>query len=539
MDEQLTTQVQETFGVTPEVAQNTVSATANRRSPATLQTPPTPTLEASALTQPQPKISLPQPVQPPTPQSFVDGLGVDETRKGVQDFVQVNTQESQQRGSVLDELLGQDRFSSQDVFQSTFDKQLEQLSGGVDSGTYLKQLADANTKLATLQGNFRSRAQAISGAEGQSQVFESAGLTENERQRAISVGNQALVVQAMQGNVDTSRQIALDTANFATQDRKVELDTLLAQYGALDDIVDGQEAQLLEQAKQEAQLERDEIDNSQATVNAAIESGGASVQEMTQMNNLLASGDYAGAQALGAQVVSRVSGEDRNLDRALKGQQLANAELENLIKRAGVGDVDALAELNITPTDKVSVSNEEAAKIQKEIAANDTFKALNDVGSSIEALTEYQKVFEEVGTTSGVTSPFDNERLKNAYAAATLNLKEFFNLGVLNGPDLEIIEDVLGNPTSQGFVTNISAKTGAEAGLKNMYTQIEDKIDSDYLTIKSQYGQYDPNQIGLIEDVDRKYLLNKAKINPGVALFLEENPDLPIEDAIQVINTKF
>ena len=269
-----------------------------------------PTVDADALVGGTQRAQLPTPKQPTQPTDFVQRLQPS-IKSSSDGLVRAQTEEAKKRDSVLNQILDRDVESSRSVFERSFEDNIRKITG--DSSTdFLSQLSDANTKLALLEGNFRTRASNISNAEGQSQVFEGAQLSANERQRAVEVGNQALLVQALQGNFYTARQIAMDTTNFAVEDRQAELENLLSQYDALDGIVSGQEKQLLDAAKAEAEAEQASLERMQAAVDTAILSGEATVQEMQAFSDQSLSVDER--TALAQQVIARQSTTDRELD---------------------------------------------------------------------------------------------------------------------------------------------------------------------------------------------------------------------------------
>jgi murein DD-endopeptidase MepM/ murein hydrolase activator NlpD len=272
-----------------------------------------PSVMATQLADPPQQVRLPQPKVPTQPTEFVQRL--EPIMKQSQDgLIRAQTEEARRRDDVLDRLLRQSNFSSQSVYDNAFKRQ-----GGDE---FLKQLTDANTRLATLQGKFRSAAQAVSSAPGQSQAFEGVQLSEVGRQEAVEVGNQALIVQALQGNYDTARQIALDTAQFATQDRQIELQNLMAQFDALNGIVQGQEAQLIENARIQAEREYQELQRLQNTIDAALTSGGVSIEEMQMLIDPSLTNDEKLGIAQG--VIARTAGADRSFAQNL---QLEEAQL--------------------------------------------------------------------------------------------------------------------------------------------------------------------------------------------------------------------
>jgi len=268
-----------------------------------------PVMAVDSFTAP-PAVVLPPPTVPTAPSEFVGRLEpvVKQANEGL---IEVRTREVESRNDVLNRLLARDTQNMQGTYDDAFRD-----AGGND---YLKQFTDATTRLAQLQGKFRSAAQAVSGAQGQSKVFEGAQLSELSRQEAVEVGNQALVVQALQGNLDSARQIAMDTARFASEDRQAELQDLLAQYQALDGIVQGQEAQLIDAQKRKAQAELEELTYTRELSLAAISSGMASVEEMQSLTSLDV--DDFTKQQIAQQIIARGAAEQRQFtleDRALE-----------------------------------------------------------------------------------------------------------------------------------------------------------------------------------------------------------------------------
>jgi len=267
-----------------------------------------PVITADSLTQPQKQVKLPQPKLSTPPSQFVNTLqpAINQAQQGL---IQAQTEEANQRNDVLRQLLRVDDPNSQD----TYDNKFRQLGGN----DYLKQFTDANTRLAQLQGVFNTGSQKVSSAPGQSQVFEGLQLNEVSRQKAVEVGNQALVVQALQGNVETARQIALDTTRFASEDRANKLQSLMAQFQSLDGIVQGQEKQLIDAQKVKIEQEYDQLKRTQNTIDTAIQSGGASTEEMIQLSNPNLSDEQKMTIAQG--ILARTSFENRTFE---QGQQM-------------------------------------------------------------------------------------------------------------------------------------------------------------------------------------------------------------------------
>lgn len=266
-----------------------------------------------------------------TNEEFVEGLDP-VIQAGADGIVRAETEEAAKRDDLLNNILGSEVNSAQDIYQDTFNSQAKTL--GYDGGEALtSQLRDANTVLAQLQGKFRTETAKIEDLAG-TKGAKAGVLGEISRQEAVEVGNQALLVQALQGNYDTARQIALDTASFASEDRAAQLQNWIAQYEAVQGIVSGQEQQLLDQQAEQKKAELAELERTQAMIDTAITSGGASFEELQKLTSADLSDKEK--QAVAQRIISRVSGEERDIDLATKradlaykGEQLNQIRLQN------------------------------------------------------------------------------------------------------------------------------------------------------------------------------------------------------------------
>ena len=242
---------------------------------------------------------------------------------------------------------------------------------------------------------------------------------------------------------------------------------------------------------------------------------------------------------------------------AKKAQRLASGEAGGYIdpvtgktiKTATSGDADGNPILDYlgVPTDrtgKVRVKQSEARTIAKDIYASDAYKAMGKARDSLDFLSDFEQVFKKTGATSAVFSPRDNANLASKYESTLLNLKEFFNLGVLNGPDRETLEGVLPNPTNRSAALTVGSlgiykpSAATKSGLNNMKAMVEKTVDDRYATIRNQYSLYSADDIPALNDIDRTYLEAKRKLDPGVDKFINENPNMSVSDVVQVINKR-
>ena len=297
-------------------------------------------------------------------------------------------------------------------------------------------------------------------------------------------------------------------------------------------------------------LKKDAINNQQALSQIALESGQGEL-----------AGKIAGLDPDSKtfrQDIARLQGgikdKKQELQLQLVQEQILtqranrkNAEVDQLIEMAKLGDTGAQKALGITPSTstKVPVTQKEAATLNQQITQNDNYKAIDKSISSWRALSEYEKLVNDVGATNRIVDPLDTGKSRAVWNTALLNLKEYYNLGVLNGPDLEIMQQlvpsnvkgVLGT-VAGGIISDYITQKRVKDAIANQKVQFEDKLDTDYLSVRSQYRDYSPDQLTNLQDLDRKYLQMKSTIDPAIATFLKENPDLTMEEKLQVINTR-
>lgn len=148
-----------------------------------------------------------------------------------------------------------------------------------------------------------------------------------------------------------------------------------------------------------------------------------------------------------------------------------------------------------------TLSTKDALRTNRSIAKTDAFKAIRKGQDSLQFLLDFEKAFiaqgadlEFIGEEAGI--------LQTKYRAAILNLKEFFNLGVLNGPDLDILEQILPNPGSPLLVFRGGGAT-VTAGIASMKNQLLTTVQDRSISIKNEFSNFDPEQLTNLKEVDR------------------------------------
>lgn len=217
---------------------------------------------------------------------------------------------------------------------------------------------------------------------------------------------------------------------------------------------------------------------------------------------------------------------DEALDR--QEQELRIKKLEKEINDNDLGGA-------VIKDGKIIPKLKDAKAISKDLVTNDAYKSLV---KSVDSLQYLKKFEEEFGAYGLQTVPGENRgKVRAAYTTSLLNLKEFFNLGVLNGPDLEVLQGILPDPSTGLFKKFRGRSSATESGIKQMNEMIEKTINQRYDSLVNQFGDYSIESIGGLEDTHRIYVEQMDKLHPelGIAVVVQENPDMTWEEIVQII----
>lgn len=360
----------------------------------------------------------------------------------------------------------------------------------------------------------------------------------NRVQRQAATDKADLYIQKLvaQGDYDSARSIADRKIQIALEQDKLDFEKYTFDYENNKEVFDKAEQRVIESMirKQERDFNKEESERKNF--------------ETTKIDLLRSMNEQGAPQEIKERVASMTFdnsdiGTIVNTAGIYGGdvldRQIKQAQLQNLYSQ--IAERDANGQVAIDSNGKVLVKQQDAQKINKELVSNDAYKAIRKGQDSLQFLTDFEQSLQEFGSTSGVFDPIKNAKLAAKYNATILNLKEFFNLGVLNGPDEAILKSIIPDPTNvSNFKKAISLGiyqpgTKAQAGISNMKEQIESTIDDRYKSLSAQYGDYSPESISSLRDLQRVYIEQKKKLNPNINTLIEENPNLTYDDIINII----
>lgn len=372
-----------------------------------------------------------------------------------------------------------------------------------------KQLQEANLQLTQMQSQYAMTNQELA-QQTVPEAFVIGQQNELAKTASLKIGAQAAYVQALQGNLELANHYVDKMIDLQAKDYEMkyqtQTDNLNLALGFLDraDRVRAQEVQF-------------DMDIKKADYSNMLD------VKKSSMQNALLNGAGAGViQAIAsAQTSDEVySAAGRYAVDPMAQAQLQTERLQQANIRSQINERISNNTVTVDTSGKVVLTQDESLKINKELVNADAYKSIQKSNDSLNFLTAFEKTFNKYGSTSAVFDPKKNREMAAEYNTAILNLKEFFNLGVLNGPDEKILRSVLPDPTSRSNTLRAISfgaydpEAGTRAGLNNMKKQIETKIDSDFQSLSAQYGNYSVQSVTSMGDVGNKYIQQKLILNP-------------------------
>lgn len=362
----------------------------------------------------------------------------------------IQTEEDAQKAEVIkqNEALNQlaQRFDPAEMYED-----LQKETGAND---IRKQLQQANLTLSQMQSEYQKTNQSLQ----QQQVptpFIIGQQNELAETAAIKIGAQASYVQALQGNLELAnhyvdKMIDLEQKNFEvkyqTATNNLNLAMTFLERG------DQKRAQELQFKMDLAKTEHSQFtsDKSIGMKNALLNGAPQSV-----VQEIAASKNVAELQSAGGKYLT-----DSLAASQLQTQRLQQIQIQQEI--AAANDVDSGI------LDDQDIKNIDNSPQGKKINALVNFKS---------KLNRYQQLVEEYGTEAFGK---DKQALDSAYTEVQLEYKNVAELGVLAGPDMELIESAIkdATPGFWGQVGNIVTFGGNTRAVKTSIDEAQNAINT-------------------------------------------------------------
>lgn len=318
--------------------------------------------------------------------------------------------------------------------------------GGVDETS--RELQDINQQIFQEEHALRREVEAIQdNADGLTRGAVAGRVEEVTRASVRKRADLSVIALAKQGRYDSAKAEADRAINVLLERQKMELDYRQFIFSENKELFTKAEQRAFEvaQGDRERALNREEANLktiSDLSLNAL--QNGASSDIAARMRQAKTPEE---AMMIGGQYVDR-------LDRQLKIAQINKIGLDNLIAEAAAND------------------RKNGILDEKDIKAIDNSpqgKKVQTAGGLKLKLSSYQDLVKQYGFE--ISGP-EKSVLENAYTELQLAYKEAANLGVLNGPDLALVESAIKSATP-GFFGNVGNVLRLGQGTRNLEANLE------------------------------------------------------------------
>ena len=174
----------------------------------------------------------------------------------------------------------------------------------------------------------------------------------------------------LQGNIETGRSLARDAVSIALADRQFKANAMIQQINDLKEIVNEETRQMLVSEERTYQEEIRTIQRTEKAVDMAMASGAATGNDVRFLTDANTSAEEK--LAMSQLIIANASKQERDINLAVKAEQLANLRKPTVITRdTDLIEVNGQKQLIDTQTGEViasfgaDVPNDEIQKAQK------------------------------------------------------------------------------------------------------------------------------------------------------------------------------
>lgn len=342
-----------------------------------------PTISAKDLATPTEPVNPPMGVQP-EPSNRVGSL-IGNVTRDTQGFITNQSEEAQRAREIAGEMASLSGQGAGDV-RSSLNEQYQIPENLQTLQDIQLQLADRGEQSALTQSR-------IAGKAGQTINEGGRAITQEQKEAAIRDAGLAARASVLQGNIETASTLVSQAVQDFNADRTFKNNQMINQLNYFQGLADEQTSQLLEQEKRKYQEDQAAIERVQTAVDAAMSSGAATQQDITQLTDPRLTDEERLAVAQG--VVARGNTEMRNLDMEAQRASIRASDaltqqraIDTLISRAEAGDQDAIAELGITMPDDTMPSSDEIAYARQYASTGTIPAGLSSAGVDFGSIAE-------------------------------------------------------------------------------------------------------------------------------------------------------
>jgi hypothetical protein len=464
-----------------------------------------PTVSASELTTPTTKVNPPAPTVNTNDGSRTNNL-IQNTATNTQGFIQSES-ENAAKERELASLLG-----TQSVNGASERERMGKEFGLTDN---LSRLTDIQTQLA--QKNEKSalvKAEAVSGGAGAFQAERA--LTLEDRQNAIRTAGLAAEANVLQGNIETASTLINQAMSDYYSDRQINNQNLINQLNYYSGKVDSETQQLIDKEKRVYEEDQAKVKRVLDSVDDALASGAASVEDMRTLTNPRATDEDR--LAVAQSVIAKGQAQMRDLEiqqaQASIRASSANAALNELeygltIKAAQQAEEDA-ANGVLTP-EQAKTAND----LNKDFEAQPIVKAYNEglqryivledtLANGIEGIQDMQLVYDFMKAVDP-TSVVREQEFENAAKTGTIFQGAYarFNGAIKTGG---FLPESVKNDFIRAARSSFEAKNTQYYNVKNEYVKRVNNTagvnnGADYLTAYEGAAPLTQTDFGIAESL--------------------------------------
>jgi len=156
----------------------------------------------------------------------------------------------------------------------------------------------------------------------------------------------------------------------------------------------------------------------------------------------------------------------------------------------------------------ISLSQKDASKMNNEIEKNKVYMGLNVTNNTLRTLDTFETNFQDP-ITGGINKyGYGSTTADATHKAILMQLKELFNLGVLNGPDLELMESILVSPTSWTgtYGKNVlDPESAVQEGIDVVKEMLLATGENEYNQLVNHYRGYRTDQVSMLKNIEDAY----------------------------------